>query len=380
VIRALLAGAFVLVAVAVLGFFWIGGTAGLVDAALPPFPEFPRPVERLEAGDDGIVYFATATPYDLDVLLRDPGRAIPTTGRGTLFLPEGATPERPVPAVVLLHGSGGIVPGREMEHAARLRDAGYAAFVVDYYAPRGIARRHDYMLKVIAVTEFDAIADAYAALRLLSTHPAIDGGRVALAGFSYGGMATRFAMDERLREALAPDHPGFAAFVDAYGPCFQVLGTQATNGAPLLTLRGSEDASNELPVCARREQELRDLGVEVEAHVYEGAGHAWENEAPRALREDAPYVAGCEMVYDAKGRSSVDGTPVVDVPVDTPRSERVALRLGSSAALRDCVKSGYVVGSDPETASRANAHLLGFLARALGPGARAGGSLSPASD
>ena len=358
-------GLAVVAALLALQWWWVGGSVGLVAGALPDFPDWPEPPERLQAGDAGRLHFASLTPYDFDVILGGLEAAVPTTGVGTLVLPGGASADAPVPAVVLLHGSGGITPGREMDYAELLAEAGYAVFALDYYAPRGVDPVHDYMVKVVAVTEFDAVADAYGALRLLGTHPAIDGERVALAGFSYGGMAARIAMDERVREALAPESAGFSAFVDVYGPCFQKLGTQRTNGAPLLTLRGTEDASNELPVCLRREDELRALGVEVEAHVFEGAGHAWENDAPRALREDAPYLAGCEIAYDASGWAHVDGRPLAQLEPTSSRPERVTARLIQGRPLGACVKSGYVIGSDPATKQRANALLLGFLGRTL---------------
>lgn len=346
-------------------WWWIGGSAGVVASALPDFPDWPSPPQRLAADDAGRIHFASLTPYDFDVILNGLEGALPTTGVGTLVLPEAASAAAPVPAVVLLHGSGGLRPGREMESAEWLAGEGFAAFVVDYYAPRGIDPVDDYMLKVVAVTEFDATADAYGALHLLSTHPAIDGERVALMGHSYGGMAVRIAMDERVREAFAPDHPGFAAFVDVYGPCFQVLGTRRSNGAPLLTLRGTEDASNELPACLRREEELRALGVEVEAHVFEGAGHAWENDEPRVLREEAPYLTGCEIHYDTAGWPSVDGTPLARLDADASRPERIAARVTHGRPLGECVHYGYVVGSDPETKRLARERELGFLRRTL---------------
>ncbi len=351
----------VVAALAWLAWRMSGGPAALVAAALPDFPVLPAPLEALDVKAAGKIHFASRTPYDLDVILRDVSVAAPTTGVGTLSLPSNASADAPVPAMILLHGSGGLTPGREDERARIFNAAGYAAFIIDYYTPRGIRPDHDYMLKVLAVTEFDAITDAYAALELLSSHPAIDASRIGLMGFSYGGMAARFGMDERIRTALAPKQPGFAAFIDVYGPCFQVPGTRATNGAPLLTLRGTLDASNDLEACAKREDELRALGVEVVSHIYEGAGHAWENERPRELVEDAPYVAGCEIAYDESGRSSIDGRPIVSVPVETPRPERVVLRMKSGEPMRACVKSGYVIGSDPDTAARADEHTLAFL-------------------
>jgi dienelactone hydrolase len=351
------------VAVGIGAYFMLGGAAGVVDAALPVFPALPPPTLRLTDEHGGEIYFATRTPTDLDVILADAAGSLPTTGMATLFVPDGASAAAPVPAMVVLHGSGGISPGREMEYGELLAENGIAAFVVDYYTPRGVTDETPYMMRVISVTEFDVIADAYASLQLLSTHLAIDRDRIGVMGFSYGGMATRFAMDERMRKAMAPMHAGFAAYVDYYGPCFQNLGTQATNGAPLLTLRGTEDKSNDLAACALREDELRALGVRVEAHVYEGAGHAWEVDRKRELFPDSPYVAGCEVRYDAAGRSSVNGRPIVDLPLAAGRAARIVARMKSGEPLRDCVQSGYLIGRDDETRAKSDATLLAFLRR-----------------
>lgn len=341
-------------------------TNAAVKRAVPEFPKLPAPAANLTAERDGGIYYQTSTPFDLDVLLADPDR-LPTTGFGTLFLPREVG-EDPVPAMVVLHGSGGISKGREMEYGQLLADNGIAAFVIDYYLPRGVDDETPYMLRVLSVTEFDAITDAYAALLLLRTHPRIDADRIGVVGYSYGGMASRFAMDERIRRALAPDTKGFAAFVDYYGPCFQNLVTRETNGAPLLTLRGTEDASNDLATCARREAELRALGVEVESHVYEGAGHAWEVEIPRQLFPDSPYVAGCEVRYDEAGHSWLDGQPIVDVPLDTSRIDRILLRVSSGDAMKACVKHGYVIGGDPAVKQQSDATLIAFLRRAFAMG------------
>lgn len=358
-----------LVLLAWIAFRFLGGTAGVVERALPAFPDYPEPRASFADWEPGAtqetVYFESSTPFDFDVILDGARFATPTTGVGTLFLPKNASAERPSPAMVVLHGSGGISPGREMSYGRLLADAGIAAIVLDYYAPRGITDDTNYMLRVVSVTEFDAIADAYGAYQLLSTHPAIDAERIGVMGLSYGGMATRFAMDERVREVYAPDRKGFAAFVDYYGPCFQNLGTTSVNGAPLLTLRGTEDRSNDLEACAARERELEALGVAVERHVYEGAGHAWEISTERKVFEDSPYVTGCEVVYDETGRSSVNGLPILDVAPETTRAERIALRMASGGSMGDCVKYGYLIGRDDETRAKSDAALLRFLRRAF---------------
>jgi len=363
-----------LVLAGAIGWQLAGGAVGIAESRLPPFPDWPEPVSHLAEGDVGEIYYQSWSPYDFDILLRQDPLPVPTTGVGTLILPEGASAQAPVPAVILVHGSGGITPGREMRIGQTLADEGIAAFVIDYYQPRGITKDTDYMAKVMAATEFDAATDAYAALSVLATHPAIAGDRIGMMGFSYGGMAVRIAMDERVRERVAGHHPGFAGFVDAYGPCFQDWGTSRVNGAPLLTLRGTEDNSNELPACAAREAELRALGVDVDARIYEGAGHAWESATPRKLFEDSPYVAGCTIRYDEKGHSFMGDTPIVDGLPTESRAERVVGRLSSGSVMASCVGSGYVIGRDDKTRAKATAAFLEFFDRVLVKADNGGGS------
>ncbi len=336
-----------------------GVRAWLIAATLPPFPDWPAPVKILTGDESGKIYFATHSPFDLASIYDRLEYATPTTGLGYLSYPAHA--DEQVPAVILLPGSGGIKPGREHEYAALLNEHGYAALVIEYYAPRGVGDETNYVIRTSAVTEFDLITDAYAALELLSTSPRIDGKRIAVMGFSYGGMAARLAMDHRIHQALAPEHPGFAAHIDVYGPCFQKLGTQSTNGAPLLTLRGSNDASNDLAACALRESEMRSLGVQVEAHVYEGAGHSWENEAPAELKPDAPYLQGCEWVYDEEGVAWYNGKPLTSYDADASRAERISARMSSGVQLADCVASGYIIGRNEAVRDDAYKRVLKFL-------------------
>ena len=58
-----------------------------------------------------------------------------TTVAGTLFKPDGSGP---FPAVVLLHGCGGIRP-HFVQWAGAIRDMGYVALLVDSFRPRGIS-------------------------------------------------------------------------------------------------------------------------------------------------------------------------------------------------------------------------------------------------
>ena len=62
--------------------------------------------------------------------------AQPVMGLGSYFLPEAASAGRPIPAVVLLQGSGGVLETRERAHARQLVGLGVAALIVDNFAAR----------------------------------------------------------------------------------------------------------------------------------------------------------------------------------------------------------------------------------------------------
>ena len=92
-------------------------TAALVGCA----PSVKDLKPQLSAQDSGTVWF---TPDGSDVI------------SGELGFPDRATP---VPAVVLMHGCGGI-SNTEMGWVPVLRRAGYATFLVDSFGGGGPAR------------------------------------------------------------------------------------------------------------------------------------------------------------------------------------------------------------------------------------------------
>ncbi len=352
----------VLPAVAIIGAllaFWLPARSLLVAYTLPDYPDWPVPQQRLAAADEGEIYYPTRSPYDLERILSDLENAPITTGLGYLSYPKEA--RGPIPAMVILPGSGGINPGREHDYAAWLNDRGIAAFVLEYYQPRGFNQASNYLVRTSAVTEFDLVTDAYAALQLLGSSPLIDAEKIGVIGFSYGGMAARLAMDSRIHQALAGDIAPFALHIDVYGPCYQRLESPAVTGAPILTLRGTEDASNDLQACEAREAELRELGTEVKAIVYQGAGHAWEVDSPREMQEEAPYLSGCEVIYDASGRPFLNGQPLNNYPADASLATRVAARFSSGRQFQDCVGYGYIVGRDQATRDQAFTDIETFL-------------------
>lgn len=330
--------------------------------ALPPLPKvMPMvPPTVLHSDTQGDIRFKSSSPFDLDVLLNKASLAETSMGMGKLLLPAVAGDGARVPAVVILPGGAGPIPGREYETAKTLAEHGIAALVVDYFKPRGISDEMPYAMKIMGTSEFDAVADAYAALKALNKHPAIDPQRIGVLGFSKGGLAARISMDARIREKLAAHIPGFALHVDFYGPCYANLQVQQTTGAPLVSFRAGEDASNDLVACAEQEAVLRKAGSAVSTVVYAKAGHDWESNRPRELT-DKPYLDGCTISFNDKDIPTLNGQPLIPENAQPDRTARYQIRIQSSKALGDCVKVGYVSGRDESAKKMAAKHLLQFL-------------------
>ena len=104
--------------------------------------------------------------------------------------------------------------------------------------------------RLIQITETMLIADVYAALRYLDGLPEVDGDRVALIGFSYGGMAATYAAHAQVAERFAPNGARFAGHVAFYAPCVAQFDDGRSTGAPVLFLIGDGDAIVDQARCA----------------------------------------------------------------------------------------------------------------------------------
>ena len=224
--------------------------------------------------------------------------APPTMAMGRLYLPAGPHPVRSVPAVVLLHGSGGVLSTRELTYAPQLAKMGVAALVVDVFGARR-DRGTEFIERLLNITETMMVADAYSALGFLARRPEIDPHRVVLIGFSYGAMATTLALFAQIADALAPPGLRFAGHVAFYGPCIARFADSRTTGAPLLMLMGGSDEIVDQTRCEEVAGDLRAGGSRVRTIVYEGAVHQWDGGFERRLI--GRNLSGCSLRVEEDG-------------------------------------------------------------------------------
>ena len=276
----------------------------------------------------------------------------PTRVPATLFLPAAEAPGE-APAVVLLHGAAGVLHRRELTYARQFAAMGVAALVIDVFGGRR-DRATGFIERLLEITETMMIADAYAGLRFLARHAAVDPARVALMGFSYGGMAAVLAAYAQVAEKAAPGGLRFAAHVAFYGPCIARLEDRRATGAPVLMLWGGEDALIDPERCAEIAADLRKGGARVRTVAYDGAFHQWDG-AWEGPFEIGRSLAACRFRVSRAGIARDRWT---FLPMTDPWLRRIILGLCADS-------SGYKIGRDDEIRAKSNRDVGRFLAAAF---------------
>lgn len=308
-----------------------------------------------EGQGNGVYAFASSTPKTLGELMQ--GGKEPVNILGHLFLPAGADK---VPAVILIHGSGGVYPALLEYWAKQFNGAGMAAFVIDMFGPRGVGSTADDQSQV----PFSAdVADSFAALRLLATHPRIDRQRIAVMGFSRGGTAVlRSAVEPVIAAQKLPAGLQYAAIVPTYsGGCSGIFRLVVRPGvfskAPMLFVHGSADDYAPMAPCQDYAEKIRASGTPVEFAVIEGAQHKFDDDDPRRrfLARVTRTRADCPIEVDLDGFRAFD--------------RRTGARLEGPAyksALATCRDTGATVQGDTTARDQAAAAVIGFLKRTFG--------------
>lgn len=114
----------------------------------------------------------------------------------------GPSDDEARPAVILFHGCGGLRPHLPT-YAQAAVDAGWRAFVVDSYAPRGWDRTLALTLVCsgVLLRGPERAGDVAAALWGLAGRADVDASRMVMAGWSHGGWSMMDLMTMRLERA-----------------------------------------------------------------------------------------------------------------------------------------------------------------------------------
>lgn len=227
-----------------------------------------------------------------------------TSLRAVLYRPEGGGP---FPAVVALHGCGGLlnssgkVATRFADWGDRLAAAGLAVLFPDSFSSRGLANQCRVRERKVRSSR-ERVADANAARRWLQGQAWTTKNRVSLMGWSSGGIATLWAT--RPRAAPRDATPDFRSAVALYPSCRRP-GTAAWSARiPTLIMIGKADDWTPVIACEQMVADARGRSARATLITYPGAYHEFD-------RPNYPLrvLTGLAYTADGSGRAHVGTNP-----------------------------------------------------------------------
>ena len=269
----------------------------------------------------------------------------PVTISGELRIPREGSDR--LPAVVLIHGSGGV-GARESTWAGHLATLGIATFTLNSFAARGISgiSENQSQLGRLAM-----IVDSYRALELLASHPRIDASRIAVMGFSRGGQASLYASLKRFRRLQGPSSVEFAAYLSFYPTCgTRFIDDTDVSDKPIRLFHGAADDYNPVASCRPYVERLRTAGKDVRLFEYAGAHHVFDNPQAGFPR----YFPQPQSVRDCPLQEAADGQ-IINVKTKKPFTYSDW-----------CVERGVTMGYDAGAHARAMVDVTEFLRATFG--------------
>lgn len=239
----------------------------------------------------------TFQSFDLD---RD---GAPLTLHALLFRPAGAEGRR-IPAVIALHGCGGmysILASRRNDLSIRHRNMaelltgeGYAVLFPDSFRSRGREEICKEVNRERTLTVAHRRLDALAALAYLQERSDIAGDRVAVLGWSHGGSTVLFSDNARstaVQRFRDNEVPFFRAAIAFYPGCFESANVKEgyAPAAPLLMLVGASDDWTSPRPCIALADRLQHTGQPVNIVVYPDTYHGFDGpDSQKRMRLDVP--------------------------------------------------------------------------------------------
>jgi dienelactone hydrolase len=224
----------------------------------------------------------------------------PVAIAGELRIPRPGT-ER-LPAVVFLHGSGGIRPTPD-SWSQEFLGMGIATFVMDSFAGRGIVNTNSGNQDQLG--RLAMIIDAYRALDLLARHPRIDPERIALMGFSRGGQSALYASLRRFQRMHGTPGKEYAAYIPFYAACNTTFREDAdVADRPIRIHHGVADDYVPVAPCRPYVARLRAAGKNVTLTEYPNALHTFDSPAFKTptKRPQSETTRNCTLHEESIGR------------------------------------------------------------------------------
>jgi len=266
----------------------------------------------------------------------------PTMIAGELRIPKPGTDR--LPAVVLVHGSGGIGFNIGM-WVGELNKAGLATFFTDSFTGRGITNT---ITDQSQLSAYAMMNDTFAALAVLGKHPRIDPDKIAVMGFSKGAVPSLYASMNRFQNFYAPEGASFAAYIGFYTPCnIAMIDDEKVSAKPIRLYHGIADDCWPIGPCRDYVARLKKAGANIDLVEYPGAYHAFDVQTiPGTLQlPQAQTARKCRLEEKPQG---------VIINSDT----------GQPFSLNDtCIERGTTIAYNEAATDAARKDLVEFLSK-----------------
>jgi carboxymethylenebutenolidase len=181
-----------------------------------------------------------------------------------LVLPDGAGKH---PAVIVIHEWWGLNDWIK-EQAHNLAQEGYVALAVDLYRGKTATTREDAHELSRGLPQDRGVRDLKAAFDYLASRSDVRADKIGSTGWCMGG---GYSIQ------LAVAEPRLAACIINYGPMPTDPAAVAKINAPVLGNFGADDRGIPPSAVHAFEQAMKAAGKSIDAKIYDGAGHAFEN-------------------------------------------------------------------------------------------------------
>ena len=210
--------------------------------------------------------------------VRFPGPNV--TLAGELFLPAGTA--KRYPAIVLLHGCGGMyttrgaINARNLDWARRFAGWGYVALLPDSFGSRGHGPLCE--LKERPTDPWvERTADAFAALDYLASRNDVDPRNIFVMGWSHGGSTVTGAVRADA-PGLRANGPRFKAAIAYYPGCVRPLRAKSYRPTvPMLIQHGEADDWVPAAPCVTLAEKMQREGYAVRTLTYPEAHHGFDS-------------------------------------------------------------------------------------------------------
>jgi len=206
--------------------------------------------------------------------------------------------EGKIPAMVFMHGAGGISKKHDF-WVKTLSDMGIAILQIDSFKPRKVKQ---VVANYRQISTSTMVVDAYQGLKFLAEHPRIDKNRIGIMGSSKGGTVSIASLYNPVKTAMKTSGLKFAVHIPLYPACLQFEEYNLT-GSPLLVLCGKKDDWVGVGACDDLVEDLKGVNYPVEYVVFPGAYHNFDAHYKQGKAKNTSSLENCRFLIEKDGRT-----------------------------------------------------------------------------